>query len=451
MIMAKGLSVASIALIFVAPNCAAFDLHNAYGHALSNDPLFLAAVKENEAGQANRVIGRAALMPKIGGSYTQTASDSNVTGPAFTGGPSITYSKAYPSDTVTFQLTQPVFNLEALAKMRQGMAQSNVSDSKFLFSSQDLLIRVLQAYTDVLYAEDNYEYLVAQRDAYKEQLAINEKMFKKGEGTITDSLETKASYELSEAQVIEARDAIENAKRKLEAIVGQRLPSSKVVKPLRRSFAVKQLVPGAFEFWQDSAIANNAEVAAANHSIEVARQEYQKQKAAHFPTVSAIASWNQSKSAFTSAINQNANTTAAGVQITIPIFSGGETVGRTSQARSTYEKSQADRDATRERVITETRKQYDLVNSSMKRIQALNRAVDSAQELTKAMRKSVQGGQRINLDILVADKGLATAKRDLAQAKYSYMLSLLRLKQAAGTLTVEDFERVAENFEKDPS
>ena len=103
----------------------------------------------------------------------------------------------------------------------------------------------------------------------------------------------------------------------------------------------------------------------------------------------------------------------------------------------------------RDRIITELRKQYDLANSSLQRIEALNRAVDSASELTRAMRKSVQGGQRINLDILMADKGLATAKRDLAQAKYNYMLSLLRMKQQAGTLTLEDLEKTAKNFQTD--
>lgn len=446
--MRRKLLAAAVGVALAAP-AHALDLLHAYEAALANDPVFLAAVKENEAGQANRVIGRSALMPKIGGSYLQQAADSIVTGPAYNGGPNTTYSRAYPSDVVNFQVSQPLFNLEALARMRQGQAQGDFTQAKFLYQTQELLIRVLQAYSDLLYAQDNYSYLAAQRDAYREQLKVNQKMFERGEGTITDALETRASAELAEAQVIEAKDVIENTKRKLEALTGQQIHRAEEVKPLGQRFAVHALQPRAFEIWRDSALANNAELQAAQHNIEISRQEYEKQKAGHYPTVSAVASWNQSKSAYTSAIQQNANTTAGGVQINIPIFTGGEVTGRTSQARAGFEKAQAERDGTRERAITELRKQYDLVGSSVAKIDALNRAVESASELTKAMRKSVQGGQRINLDVLLADRGLATARRDLARAKYDYMLAYLRLKQQAGTLTLEDLEKVAVNFQKD--
>lgn len=446
--MKRTLIATAIGLALASP-VSAMDLLQAYETALANDPVFLSAVKENEAGQANRVIGRSALMPKVGGSYLQQASDSIVTGPAYNGGPNQTFSRAYPSDVVNFQFTQPLFNLEALARMRQGYAQGDYNQAKFIFQTQDLLIRVLQAYSDVLYAQDNHRYLVAQRDAYKEQLKVNQRMFERGEGTVTDALETRASYEMSEAQVIEANDAIENAKRKLEALTGQEIHKAEEVKPLNKNFAVYPLQPRAFEIWRDSAMANNAELQASQHNIEIARQEYEKQKAGHYPTISAVASWNQSKSAYTAAIQQNANTTSGGVQINIPIFSGGEVAGRTSQARAGFEKAQVDRDATRERVITELRKQYDLVASSIAKIDALNRAVDSASELTRAMRKSVQGGQRINLDVLMADRALSTAQRDLARSKYDFMLAYLRLKQQAGTLTLEDLEKMARNFQKD--
>lgn len=446
--MKRTLVAAAVGLALASP-ASAMDLLHAYEAALANDPVFIAAAKENEAGQANRVIGRSALMPKVGGSYLQQASDSIVTGPAYNGGPNQTYSKAYPSDSLNFQMSQPLFNLEALARMRQGQAQGDYSQAKFIYQTQELLIRVLQAYSDVLYAQDSYRYLVAQRDAYREQLKVNQRMFERGEGTVTDALETRASYQMSEAQVIEANDAIENAKRKLEALTGQQIHTADEVKPLSKYFSVQVLQQRAFEVWRDSAMANNSELQAAQHNIEVSRQEYEKQKAGHYPTVSAVASWNQSKSAYTAAIQQNANTTSGGVQINIPIFTGGEVAGRTSQARAGFEKAQAERDATRERVITELRKQFDLVGSSIAKIDALNKAVDSASELTRAMRKSVQGGQRINLDVLMADRALSTAQRDLARSKYDYMLAYLRLKQQAGTLVLEDLEKMAGNFQKE--
>lgn len=449
MMIKKTAIALGVATLFASSGAYALDLLHAYEDALGNDPVFRAAVKDHEAGQANRVIGRSALMPKLGFNYNQYRNDSSISGPIITNGPSYTTNKAYPSDNLAFQLTQPLFNLTALAQMRQGMAQADMSEARFIYQTQDLLVRVLQAYCDVLYAEDNLSYLIAQRDAYKEQLKVNKRIYEKGEGTVTDALETQASYQMSEAQVIEAQDALENNKRKLEALIGNPIRTAAEVKKLSENFRVLPLVPRAFELWQDQALSNNAELRATDHNVEVARQEYQKQKTAHYPTVQGVAGWNQQKSQTYVAINQNAVTSQVGVIVSMPIFSGGEITGRTSQAMANYEKAQAERDQTRDKIVTELRKQYDLVNSSVQKIEALNRAVSSANELTRAMRKSVQGGQRINLDVLMADKGLATAKRDLAAAKYNYMIALLKLKQQAGTLVLEDLEKTALNFQRD--
>lgn len=439
----------AVACILVTPAAHALDLLRAYESALANDPVFKAAVKEYDSGQANRVIGRAAVMPKLAGGYTRYANNSQVTGPAYSGGPNITYNRAYPSDNLYIQVTQPLFNLEALARIRQGNAQGDMSQAKFVFQSQDLLVRVLQAYTDLLYALDDQKYLVAQRDAYREQLQVDKRLYERGEGTVTDMLETQATYQLSEAKVIEAGNAVEINKRKLEALIGIEIGNPKEVKSLASSFAVTSLVPFAFEVWKDTAIANNAEVRTATHNVEVAKQEYEKQKAGHYPTVNFVGGWNQSKSTNTVAIQQNAVTSFGGVQINIPFSTGGEVTGRTSQARANYEKAQADLEALKEKTITELRRQYDLVISSHQKVDALTKAVNSSNELTKAMRKSVQGGARIHLDVLLADRGQAVAKRNLAQAKYEYMLATLKLRQSAGTLVLEDLEKVAKNFEKD--
>lgn len=449
MMMNKKLLAISLGLLFGSSQAVALDLLHAYDAALSNDPAFKAAVKENEAGQANRVIGRSGLMPKVAVTYNQFMNNSAISGPVVTGGPSQTTNRAYPSDFLGIQLVQPLFNLMALAQMRQGYAQSDLSDAKFMYNSQDLLVRVLQAYSDVLYAQDDLDYLKAQRDAIKEQQKVNDRRYQLGDGTVTDSLETRASYAMSESRVIDATDTLEVAKRKLEAITGVEIRSAAEVRKLGANFRVLPVAPKAFEVWRDTALSNSSEIRMATHQVEIARQEYEKQKAAHYPTASLVGGWNQQKSQTTVAINQMAETSQVGIQLAIPIFSGGETVGKTSQARANYEKAQAELDRARQTVITELRKQYDLANSSVQKIEALYRAVDSATELTRAMRKSVQGGERVNVDVLLADRGLATARRDLAKAKYDYMLSYLKLKQQAGTLALEDFEKTAKNFQLD--
>jgi protease secretion system outer membrane protein len=447
----KTLIASALALSSLMTDASALDLMNAYEGALASDPIFRAAVKDAEAGRANLEIGRSGLLPQLSANYYSAINNSHVAAPRFgaAGGPTVITNQAYPSNNSYFQVTQALFNLQAVAQFRQGAAQANLAQAKLAYNTQDLLIRVLQAYTDLLFARDQYSYYVAQRDAFKEQMQVNIRRYEKGEGTITDTLETKASYEMADAQVIEARDVIQNNKRKLEAIVGMQLQSANDVRPILRSFKIKPLNPRPFEAWTEVALALNPEILAGQHAQEVARQDFQKNVGANFPVINAVATWGQQNSYYISTINQQATTSTAGIQATWPIFNGGQTTGLISQSRANYEKSSAQLDEARSRVLTELRKQYDAVLSSEQKVAALNRAVESATELTKAMRLSIKGGERINMDALLADKGLANAQRDLAQAKYNYLLSYLRLKQQAGNLTSEDLQHVASYFEID--
>jgi len=449
----KTLLASALALTTLMADVSAIDLMTAYEGALANDPTFRAAVKEAEAGRANLEIGRSGLLPQLSANYYSALNNSRIQGPINNapGSPTIVTNRAYPSNNSYFQVTQSIFNLQAVAQFRQGTAQANLAQARLAYNTQELLIRVLQAYSDVLFARDQHAFYVAQRDAYKEQMKVNIRRFERGEGTRTDTLETRASFEMANAQVIEASDVIRNNQRKLEAIIGVQLQSAEVVRPLLKNFRVQELNPRAFEMWRDMALASNPEILAGQHAEEVARQDFQKNVGANFPVVNVLATWGQQNSYFISTINQQATTSTAGIQATWPIFSGGQTTGLISQSRANFEKSSAQLDEARSRVLTELRKQYDAVLSSEQKVAALTRAVESATELTKAMRLSIKGGERINMDALLADRGLANASRDLAQAKYNYLLSFLRLKQQAGNLTTDDLQLVAAYFERDPA
>lgn len=451
--MKKSLLASALALSVLVTDAAALDLMSAYEAALANDPTFRAAVKDAEAGRANLEIGRSGLLPQLSANYYSAINNSRIAQPQFgnQGGPTIITNSAYPSNNSYFQVTQSLFNLQALAQFRQGTAQANLAQAKLAYNTQDLLIRVLQAYTDLLFARDQYSYFEAQRDAFKEQMDTNVRRYQKGEGTITDTLETRASFEMANAQLIEARDLIENNKRKLEAIIGLQLQSPAEVRALLNTFKVQPLNPRAFELWREVALASNPEILAAQHAEEVARQDFQKNVGANFPVISAVATWGQQNSYYISTINQQATTSTAGIQATWPIFNGGQTTGLISQSRANFEKATAQLDEARLRVVTELRKQYDAVLSSEQKVAALNRAVESATELTKAMRLSIKGGERVNMDALLADRGLASARRDLAQAKYNYLLAYLRLKQQAGNLSADDLQHVATFFERNPA
>ena len=423
-------------------NCQAVDLLQAYESALSNDPAYRSASKELEAGEANRTIGRAGLLPQISANYANGNNSSRLS-TASTG----IYTQNYPSNNGTVQISQALINLQAWAQAKQGSAQADQAKAKFVYNSQELLIRTLQAYTDVLNFQDQITYLTTQRNALREQLTQNERRLKAGDGTVTDVLETRSQLELAEVQIIDTQSNLENARRRLESTTGLEIKNVSEVKRLSKKFRVENL-PSSFKDWQDLAVNNNAEIQSARHAEEVAHQEYKKQLTANAPTLNAVASWNQQNSAYTSTIGQQATTAAIGVQVTWTLTNGGQTLGLQRQSYANWEKAQADTDVVKNRVVNELQRQFDIVRSSKQKITTLERAVEAAQTLTNAMRKSVQAGERSNVDVLLADKTRANAEKDLAQAKYAYLVAGLKLKQLAGNLDSVDLQIVAENFDK---
>ena len=424
----------------------ALNLMESYELALRNDPTFRSASKDYEAGLENDPIGRSSVLPKVTASYNQNANKATQWGAQYTGGPNISYNWNYPSNYSYVQLTQPIFSLDAFARWRQGIAQADLSQSKFIFNTQDLLIRVLQAYTDVLFSLDQLQFQTAERDAFFEQFKVAKSLNKGGEASITDMLEAEAAYQVADAKVVDAKDAVENAKRKLDSIIGDPLESATKLSKLSGNFQYLNLNTTRFEDWKDRALANNAELKAATSNVEIARQEYRKNHGAHYPVVNLIGAFATQTSNTVTSINQTFNQNYVGVQVNLPLYSGGETNARTNQAYANYEKAQADYDVTRDKLITELRRQYDLVVSGKQKVQALSAAQESATQLVKAMRKSVLAGEKINVDVLLAEKGLFNTRRDLAQTKYNYLIAYLKLCQLGGGLEVEDFQKVASYF-----
>ena len=441
-------SLLTISIGAIASPSFALDLMQSYEMALRNDPIYKSASKDYEAGIENNGIGRAAVLPKIAAAYNQNANRAVQWGAQYTGGPQTSTNWSYPSNYSYVQLTQPIFSLEAFARWRQGIAQADFSQSKFIYNTQDLLIRVAQAYTDLLFAIDQSQFQIAERDAFLEQWNVAKKLNQGGEVSMTDILEAEASYQVAEAKVIDAKDAIENAKRKLDSITGETIGNLNDVVKLSSGFRYLSLPSMKFEDWKEKALASNAELKAAENNMEVAKQEYRKNHAGHYPVVNLVGALTTQQSNTVTSINNTTNQSYLGVQVNLPIFSGGEINARSSQALANYEKAQADYDVTKDKITTELRKQYDFVVSGKQKVAALTSAQESATQLVKAMRKSVMAGERINVDVLLAEKGLFNTRRDLAQTKYNYLVAYLKLNQLGGSLEVSDFEKVAIYFKK---
>lgn len=435
-------SVLSAAMLVQAGQASAIGLVQAYEAALQNDPTYRAAVHENDAGQQNKVMGRANLLPSVSMSLSRYENRADITQSNFLGQRTTT-SPEYPSKSGVIQLRQPILNMDGLARYRQSIAQTNYSESVFASRTKDLVVRLVGAYADAKFAEDQLALVLAQRDTLAEQRLVNERMFQKGEGTRTDMLETQARFDVAEAQVLESRNNVTSARNTLASIIGGEVTE---LDGLSDDFRTLPMTPATFEAWKAIALENNPDLIAQRYSVEAAEQEIAKQRAGHAPRIDLVASVNKSDSDTISTRNQESTVRAVGVQVNIPLYSGGSVSAATSQAVSNHERAKADLDAKTNQVLVELRKQFDQAQSSAAKIDAMVKSLNSARALVQATQQSVKGGVRINLDVLNAQQQVYAAQRDLAQARYNYLISYLRLRFAAGTLTPEDLHTVAKYF-----
>jgi protease secretion system outer membrane protein len=282
-----------------------------------------------------------------------------------------------------------------------------------------------------------------QRDMYLEQQKVNQRLFEKGEGTKTDMLETKARLDLAEAQLVEAEDNATAQRQVLAGVIGM---DPGPLDELSENFRVGDLKIASFDHWQKLALERNHDLEAARLAVENARLEISKNKAGHFPRVDLIASYSKGMAESLNTYNQDSVNRTIGVQVSVPIYQGGAVSAATRQAAAGYERAKADLEVRTNKLMVELRKAHSVVESSVHRVEALVKAVESGKELMKATEQSIKGGVRINLDLLNAQQQLFASQRDLAQARYSYLIGLLRLRAAAGTVGDADIREVAAYF-----
>jgi outer membrane protein, protease secretion system len=423
-------------------NVHALGLMEAYEAALANDSVYHAAQHDNEAGQQYKVIGRANLLPNVSANYAYNRVNSDITSSSNTG---LTREETrnYNSENGAIQLRQPIINMEGWARYRQGNLQTELSDKQFLGRKQDLIKRFFGLYANANYAEDVLALSIAQRDAFKNQEEANKLMAVRGEGTKTALIESQAKLNLSEAQVIESQDGVSDARNAISAMLGKEVTN---LDALSESFNVQALEHTDFEAWKNVALENNSEIAAQREAVALAYQDIRRNHAGHMPRLDAVASVTRSKSDSTSTFNQEIDNKSIGLQLNVPIYSGGSVSASTTQAEANHKKAQDDLETKTNEVLVDLRKQYNTVSSSALKIEALKQSVASAELLVTATKKSLIGGVRTNLDVLDARSQLFTAKRDLSLARYNHLVAYVNLKKAAGTLTVADLEKIAPHF-----
>jgi len=427
-----------------AGNAQALGPFQVYEQALRNDPEFLAALQERDAGQESRTIGRAGLLPKLSYNYNKGRNNSRATYLNERGNSH--EDRNYNSYGSTFTVQQPLIDYEAYANYRKGVAQALFADETFRSKSQELLVRVLTHYTQALFAQDQIDNARAKKNAYEQQFQQNEQLFRQGEGTRTDILEAESRYELATAEQLQAQDEQDAALRELGALIGGATVNIDELTPLPVSFSALPLQPASFSSWHTMALESNPLLASQREALEVARYEVERNRAGHLPKLNAYASVRKMESESGNTYNQRYDTNTIGIEISLPLYAGGGVAASVRQANSNLARVEYELEGKTRETLIELRRQFNACQSGVSKLRAYQKALVSAEALVVSTRQSILGGERVNLDALNAEQQLYSTRRDLAQARYDYLLAWTKLHFYAGTLGEQDLARVDEVF-----
>ena len=405
-----------------------------YRSARDYDAVYQGARAQYAATVARAAQARAGVLPAI----NLTAGASFTEQDLSTGDASI--RRGVSSRNVGINLTQPLYRPANWAAYEQSGLQEEIAQSQLVLAEQDLVVRVSQAYFDVLASYDSLVLVRAQKLGVVEQLASAKRNFDVGTSTITDTREAQARFDLVVAQEIAAANDLEVKKIILDQLVGQ---AGSNPTPLAAPVVLPTLTPNNVDAWLAQAEAFHPAIMQASRGVEVATLEIRKAQAGHKPTIDAQLGYNittnpqNTTSSTTSAGKTRVGAASVGVVFNMPLFAGFATENRVRETLALADQSRATLDNTHRSVSVSTRAAFLGLVSGASQVKALEAAEASSQVALDANRMGYQVGVRINIDVLNSQSQLFQTKRDLAQARYNVLLGSLRLRQANGTLTPE--------------
>ncbi|MFA9274086.1 MAG: TolC family outer membrane protein [Candidatus Aquirickettsiella gammari] len=433
--MRKSIIATFIATAFISLNAGASDLLQIYKEALLNDAQFSAARAAKQAGQERSVQGRSALLPRVGltGGVNKTRSE-------FDPDVGTTVKSTSNGNSMTLSLSQPLFNLGAWENYEQSKLSVVASDIQFASAQQDLMLRVSQAYFDVLGAENTLKTLQAQKVAVAEQLASAKRNFEVGTQTITDTHEAQSQYDLITAQELAGQGDLDVKRAALRQIIGK---DAGDLAKLKNGVQLTAPVPAQINDWVSSAEKQNFSVTFSQVGLEVAQREIKKSRSGHLPTVDFSASTGRSTANLGSATPSGVSKpTTIGVSVNIPIFAGFGTDSKVRESIALEDKARNDLETARRNAAQAARQSYIGVVSGLAQIKAFEAAEISSQSALDSTLLGYQVGVRINIDVLNAQQKLSNTRQSLAKARYDSIMNGLRLKAAAGSLKEADLVEV---------
>lgn len=411
------------------------DLYNA---ARSYDATYRSAQSQYDATLARAEQGRALVLPTVGLSAGISQTNQDTLSPAVAA-----KNYSYGTQSATLAASQPLYRPANWASYAQSQKQGELAQVQLVAAEQDLLVRVSQAYFDVLAATDSLAFVQSQKAAVAEQLASAKRNFEVGTSTITDTREAQARYDLVVAQELAASNDLQVKSIALDQLVGKQNTSPK---PLIAPVALTETQPADVDQWVRQSEDNHPAIKQLQVALDVARLETDKARAGHKPTLDLTGNYtalnNTNGSANVAGVDSRANQASVGLSLNWPLYAGNSVQNRIKETLALEDKARSDLEATKRTVAQGTRTAYFGVQSGLGQVKALEAAEASSQSALDATKLGYQVGVRINIDVLNSQSLLFDTKARLAKARYDVLVGELRLRQAAGTLTANDLQAI---------
>ncbi len=409
------------------------DLISVYKLALVSDPQYQAAIEAHSAALEVVPQARSALLPNIGigGNVSRERYD-----PRKEGDTSFSTNQTY-----SIGLRQPLYQRERFLQLQQADSLVAQADATLIAARQELILRVATRYFLVLGANDNVEFVQADKKAIERTLDQAKQRFAVGLAAITDTLEAQARYDIAVSNEINAEQLLADTEEALRELTGELPVSPEILKP---EIPMLKPDPASQDKWVAAAGEQNPLILAAMAAAEVAKQEIQVKNSGHYPRLDATADYTYLDNTFGGIQPLERNDAAIGLELNIPIYQGGLVSSQTRQSR--YEYNQAMEELVKQRRATErqTRDNYRGVIAGISKVEALNNAVISNEKALEGAQAGFDVGTRAIIDVLNTQRDLLAARRDYARSRYDYLLDTLELKQAAGILAATDLAQMNE-------
>ncbi len=407
----------------------AFSLLQAYDAALLRDAT-LRAAQAGAAGERERLPqAKSQMLPSLSASLSRSNNqlDSKSTNQL---GQEQVANLGYPSSNKSLTLRQALYRPQLMAQYDQAQAQVDAAQATLAQEEQNLAVRLCAAYFEAMLTYEQLSLVLAQRQAYATQLDAARKALAGGSGTRTDIDEAQARLDMNRAQEIEARQNITYTLQQLQVLVDQPVATLATLDISKLTLDPPE--PMQLQQWVERAEQGSPQILALRARVEVARQDIEKARAGHYPTLDAVAQWTQSESENVTNTSSRYTNNSIGLQLSIPLFSGGYVDSSVRQALAGLDRAEQALEAGRRDLGLRVHKEFRGVTENIPKIRALEQALLSAEQLVLSNQKSFQAGSRTLLDILNAQQQRTLVQRDLAQARYLYLLSKVRLLALVG-------------------